>query len=512
MKTRLHFFVCLLLLSASAPASITTAQAAVKVDSMFGDHMVIQCEMAVPVWGTAEAGEKITVKFQGQTKTATANDAGKWMVKLEPMSAAVAADFAVIGSDSEITFTDILVGEVWLGSGQSNMAGGAGGYAKNDEVLAKAIASGPYPKLRLYNGRKWAVADEETIQRFSAIHFSFGRALHMELKRPVGLMYGAVGGTPSGRWLSKEMALADKDLVAQFEANNGYHPSELEAVREKNLAEYEETKKKLEAEGKKAPRFGGPNLLGDLYKSKIEYMVPYAIRGVLWDQGESRTQIPGVDQYTTMHALINGWRHVWGSEFYFLHVQKPSGGSAPFDPTNPVNKGAAAFNPKLPATHTSAATALKYHLDHIKIGTIEKAPLVTAVDLGTGIHPACKSGYGQRACRVALGLVYGYDVAICGPTYKSHKIEGHQIRIRFDHTGNGLTAQHAKEIQGFEIAGTNGKWFWADATIDGDTVIVSSKEVAKPLHVQYAFSNRATYANFYNKDGLPALMFSTTDR
>jgi len=166
-------------------------------------------------------------------------------------------------------------------------------------------------------------------------------------------MYGAVGGTPSGRWLSKEMALADKNLVAQFEAHNGYHPSELESVREKNLAKYNEEKKKLTAAGKKVPRFSGPNLFGDLYKSKIEYMIPYAIRGVLWDQGESRTQIPGVDQFTTMHALINGWRNVWGQHFHFLHVQKPSGGVAPYDPENPINKGATTFNAKLPANHWS---------------------------------------------------------------------------------------------------------------------------------------------------------------
>lgn len=490
--------------------SISPASARVTVDSMFGDHMVLQCEMEVPVWGTASAGEEITVRFLSQTKTAAANKEGKWMVKLDPMSAGVAGDFKVTGADNEVKYSDVLVGEVWLGSGQSNMAGGAGGYAKNDEVLSKAISSGPYPKLRLYNRGKWTIADATTINGFSAIHFSFGYALQQEIRVPVGLMYGAVGGTPSGRWLSKEMALADPGLVAQFKANNGYDPADIESVREKKLAEYNETKKKLAAEGKKAPRFAGPNLFGDLYKNKIEFMAPYAIRGVLWDQGESRTQIPGVDQYTTMHALITGWRRAWGQDFYFLHVQKPSGGIAAFDPQNPVNKGAAAYNPKLPENHVQPAS-LKYQLDHIKIASIEKAPLVTAIDLGTGIHPACKSGYGKRASRVALGLVYKRDVEIYGPIYKSHQTEGDKIRIRFDHVGQGLAIQHATKVIGFEVAGADGEWVWADATIDGDTIVVSSKDVAKPVHVQYAFSNRPAYANLFNKDGLPALTFTTVE-
>jgi sialate O-acetylesterase len=491
--------------------SISTANAAVVVDRMFSDHMVLQREMKVPVWGTADAGEEVTVSFQGQTKTATANDAGKWMVKLDPLKVGDASDLSVSDGSNKVTFSDVLVGEVWVGSGQSNMAGAAGGYAKNDEVLASAMTDGPYPSLRLYNRGGWAVADENSIKGFSAIHFSFGHALHEELQVPVGLMYGAAGGTPSGRWLSKEMAVADKRFVAQFKTNNGYDPSEIESVREKNLAKFNEEKKKLKAEGKKPPRFSGPNLFGDLYKSRIEFMVPYAIRGVLWDQGESKTQIPGVDQYTTMHALITGWRGAWGQDFHFLHVQKPSGGVAPFDPKNPINKGAAAYGAKLPANHFSQPAALKYQLDHIKMRTIANAPLVTAIDLGTGIHPACKSGYGKRACRVALGTAYGQDVEVYGPIYKSHQSEGNKIRVSFDHVGEGLAIKHAETVVGFEVAGADGEWAWADAVIEGDTIVVSSKDVAKPVHVQYAFSNRPSYANLFNKDGLPALTFTTVE-
>ena len=487
----------------------STVNADVVVDKMFSDHMVLQREMKVPVWGTAAVDEKITVTFQAQTITVKADNAGKWIVKLDPLKMGDASDLKVAGAKNEVKFSDVLVGELWIGSGQSNMAGGAGGYAKNDEVLATSMTSGPYPNLRLYHRGTWAIADENTIKTFSAIHFAFGHALHQELNVPVGLMYGAVGGTPSGRWLSPEMALADKNLVSQFKANNGYDPSEMEAVREKQLAKYNEEKKKLIAAGKKPPRYRGPNLFGDLYKSKIEYMVPYAIRGVLWDQGESKTQIPGVDQFTTMNALINGWRNVWGQDFHFLHVQKPSGGVAPYDAANPINKGAAVFNANLPAKHWSEPIALKYQLDHIKIRTIDKAPMVTAVDLGTGIHPACKSGYGKRACRVALGTAYGRDVEVYGPIYKSHQTDGNKIRVTFDHIGQGLTTKHATAVMGFEVAGADGKWAWADAVIEDETIVVSSEEVAEPIHVQYAFSNKPAYANLFNKDGLPALTFTS---
>jgi sialate O-acetylesterase len=152
---------------------------------------------------------------------------------------------------------------------------------------------------------------------------------------------------------------------------------------------------------------------------------------------------------------------------------------------------------------------LKYQLDHIKMSTIQHAPLVTAVDLGLGIHPACKSGYGKRACRVALGTVYGRDLEIYGPIYREHKTEGNKIRVSFDHIGKGLIGKHAETITGFEVAGADGKWAWAEAVIDGETIVVSSKEVSKPVHVQYAFSNRPAFANLYNKDGLPALTFTS---
>ena len=237
------------------------------------------------------------------------------------------------------------------------------------------------------------------------------------------------------------------------------------------------------------------------------------MRGVLWDQGESKTKVPGVaNQVVVMRALISGWRKVWNQgDFPFLHIQKPSGGVAPWNPDNPVNLGAKKFNAQLPRDHLTKPNALAYPLEHIKMGTLPNAPLITALDLGTGVHPANKSGYGQRACRVALGTVYGKQVATCGPVYRSHKIDGAKIRISFDHLGQGLAFRHAKELKGFEIAGEDGIWQWAKAEIDGGSVLLSHPEVLKPKSVQYAFNRDPSYANLYNKDGLPALPFTSVD-
>lgn len=229
-----------------------------------------------------------------------------------------------------------------------------------------------------------------------------------------------------------------------------------------------------------------------------------------WDQGEAKTRLEGVNQFTAMTALITGWREVWGQgEFPFLHVQKPSGGVAPFDPENPINRGAASFAPEYPAKRSPS---LNYNLDHIKMNTIKNAPLVTAVDLGTGIHPANKSGYGARAVQVALGEVYGREIATCGPIYHSHTVDGDKIRVQFEETGEGLTFRHADDLRGFEVSGSDGVWHWAEAKIEiPDTVIVNSPQVAAPVNVRYAFERAPNYSNLYNLDGLPGLMFTTEE-
>ncbi|NQU24893.1 MAG: hypothetical protein HQ567_26720 [Candidatus Nealsonbacteria bacterium] len=482
--------------------------AEVQVNRMFGDQMVLQQAIPVPIWGTAAAAEKVTVTFRDQKQETTADKDGKWMVKLKPLAVGDPGTLTVSGTNS-VTFQDVLVGEVWVGSGQSNMAGGTGGYARRDETLAAMVDAAPYPKLRLYRGG-WKEADADAVNGFSALLFSFGQPLQEKLDVPVGLIVGAVGGTPSGRWLSPGMFEADPGVQALLK-EKGMRVSHEERVKqyEETLAAWQSAVKAAEEAGKQPPRKPrGPVKVGDLYAAHIEPVVPYAIRGVLWDQGESGTAVAEVDQFTMMGALIRGWRNVWGQgEFPFLYVQKPSGGGCAWDKENPVTRMADAFSEQPAATNKDADG--QYRALHIRIMQHPNTAMVTANDLGSGVHPVNKSGYGRRACRVALGLVYDRNVAIYGPLYESHTVEGSKVRIRFGHAGQGLAIKHADKLQGFEIAGEDGVFHWAEAEIDGATVVASSAEVSKPVHVRYAWSRNHTWANLFNKDGLPALTFST---
>jgi len=491
------------------------ASADVKPNKMFSSHMVLQRDMAVPVWGAAAPGEKVTVAFRDQKKETTADKDGAWTVKLDPLKVGEPGALTVTGKNT-VTFEDVLVGEVWVGSGQSNMAGGAGGYAKRDEVLAKMIAGGPYPQLRLYQGA-WNVADPKTSPRFSALCFSFGLPLQKALGVPVGLIVGAVGGTPSGRWLSPEMFAADAACQKAMgdDASREAQKKKYEEALAKWKVEMEKFKAvaaKAKAEGKKPPRGPrkprGPATIGDLYARYMAPVVPYGIRGVLWDQGESGTAVPAVDQFTMMGALIKGWRTTWGQgEFPFLYVQKPSGGGCAWDPeNNAATRMANKFTAQ--PTKPNNVNDGSYRDHHVGIMRHPNTAMVTAVDLGSGVHPVNKSGYGVRASRVAMGFVYGKKVAIYGPLYASHKVEGGKVRIAYSHIGQGLATKYGDGLQGFEVAGKDGKWAWAKAAIDGDTVVVNCDAVPAPTQVRYAWNTRnRAWANLFNKDGLPALTF-----
>lgn len=491
----------------------------VKLPPVFSNHMVLQREVAAPVWGTAAPEEEVTVSIAGQSKTTKADAKGLWRVKLDPLKVGPALSLTVKGKNT-LTLTNVLVGEVWVGSGQSNMDGRAGGYAKGDEGLTKILAGGPYPKLRHINGRSgvWQEATPQTMAGFGAIMLPFGLRLQQELDVPIGLMLGAVGGTPSGYWLTEEMFKADapsQALVAKAAA--AYQPEAAQKKYESDLAAWEKADAAAKAEKKPAPRKPAPpakpgetsgGKIGNLYEANIRGFVGYAMRGVLWDQGESGTAIAGVDQYTLMGALIRGWRKDWAQgEFPFLYVQKPSGGGPAWDPENVVTKQASKFAPLPAAVPADGA----YRETHIHIQSYPKTAMVTATDLGSGVHPTNKSGYAERAARVALAVAYGKPVEYYGPVYASHAVEGGKVRVRFTHVGQGLAFKHSEKLQGFAIAGEDKKWHWATATIDGDAVVLTSEQVAKPIAVRYAWASQHPWANLFNKDGLPAQTFRTDD-
>ena len=503
-----------------SPALLLTAafvaRAEVKLPPVFSDHMVLQREIAAPVWGTASPGEEITVSIAGQSKSTKADDAGKWRVKLDPLKVGDPLTLTVKGKNT-VTINDVLVGEVWVGSGQSNMDGRVNGYAKNDEVLAE-LAAKSFPQIRHINSRgTWQVATPQASGGFGALLYPFGIRLHEELKVPVGMMLGAVGGTPSGYWLSEEMYARDaacKTVADEFAKT--YPLENLQKKYSDEVAAWEKAVEAAKKDGKPAPRKPNPPgkpgetatgaKIGHLFEAHIRGYVGYGIRGVLWDQGESGTAIIGVDQYTLMGALIKGWRQDWGQgEFPFLYIQKPSGNGCAWDTANPVTKNASAFAP-LPA---QVPTDGGYRDLHIRIQRHPNTALVIASDLGSGVHPTNKSGYGTRASRVALGFVYGQKVETQGPLLASHAVEGGKIRLKFTHVGQGLAARHSEKLQGFAIAGEDKKFVWADAVIDGDSVVVSSDKVPQPAAVRYAWANAHPWANLFNKDGLPAQTFRT---
>ena len=491
---------------------VAAAQAEVKLPPVISSHMVLQREQAVPIWGTAAPGEKVTVKFRGQAKEATADDQGKWAVKLDPLTAGGPDVLSV----NNLQLEDVLVGEVWVGSGQSNMQMGVGSYAKGDDPLAK-LAAETYPQLRLMcvGFPTWKPAEPANSQGFSALLFAFGCRLHLALKVPVGLMVGAVGGTPSGFWLSERAYAEDaacKEVVAK--ANQGFNYDAAKARYDEELAKWQKAADDAKAKGQREPRKPDPVLrpgecrgkVGHLYEANIRPLMPFGMKGVLWDQGESGTAIQAVDQYTLMGALIRGWRKEWAQgDFPFIYVQKPSGNGCAWDPKDPVTEKGQPFGP-LPATVPNDGA---YREVHIRIMGYPNTGMAISTDLGPGVHPTQKSGYGARAMQVALGMVYRRPVEYYGPVYQAHAVEDAKVRIRFTHVGKGLAVGRADKLQGFALAGEDRKFVWADAVIDGDSVVVSSAQVPKPVAVRYAWSNNSTWANLFNKDGLPAIPFRT---
>ena len=497
----------------------STPHAEVKLPAIISDHMVLQREMPVPVWGTAAAGEEIAVSIAGQTKKTVAGVDGKWVVRLDPLQVAEGLTITIQGTN-KIEVKDVMVGEVWLGSGQSNMAGPVRSFKSADTGLQQTLAAAPYPKIRLLrSGMKgWVEATPANVDSFSAILFAFGSRLQAELKVPAGLILGAVGGTPSGYWLTEEMYRSDEACQAQVkEFAKTYDFAAAMKTYERYMTAWKAGAEKAKQAGKPAgrepavPKQPGECMgeFGHLYKAHIQAYVPYAIRGVLWDQGEGGTGITGVDQYHAMGALIKGWRKAWQQDFPFVYMQKPSGGGTAWDLTNPTTMNASAFTAptaEVPRDIDGVAREV-----HVKIQQHPQTAMVISTDLGGMTHPTNKSGYAERAKQVALGFVYGRKIEISGPLYASHEIAGGKVRIKFSHVGQGLVARHSDKLQGFMVAGADKKFVWADAVIDGDSVVVSSSAIGAPAAVRYAWSSNSPWANLFNKDGLPAQTFRTDD-
>ncbi len=455
------------------------AQAEVKLHAMFSEGMVLQRNAKVPVWGTADKGEKVTISIQWETtkkkdgkvtkktmeltRETEADKKGRWMVYLNDLPAGGPYKMTVEGSN-KITFNDVLVGEVWICSGQSNMEW----PLNRTRDWQKAAKKAKNPMIRLFRVPKfrsnepreefgkdnrapknlpaeWVKPTPENVPNFSAVGYYFGRDLQKALKVPVGLIQCAWGGTAAEEWTSKD-------------------------VLQKN----------------KFPKRGRQTTL---YNGMLKPIQPYAIRGVIWYQGESNAgNIGSAKQYLQVFsAMIKNWRADWGGEkFPFLFVQL-----APWN------------RPKTPSWAFLRESQLKTSQN------LKNTGMVVITDYGhpTDIHPVDKEPVGSRLALAARGIAYKEPIVYSGPVYDEMKIEGNKIRLFFRHVGSGLKAK-GKELKGFTIAGKDMKFVPANAKIDGRTVVVSSDDVMNPVAVRFGWANYPE-VNFYNAEGLPATPFRT---
>ena len=509
-------------------ACAASARADVKLPAIFSDHMVVQADASVPVWGWAGPGEEVTVSFASQSKTTKAGADGRWRVKLDPMPASDEPHDMLITSSNpksesqtepgrrraaqirNLKCRDVLVGEVWLGSGQSNMA-------LNMEAVKNApgeIAAARFPALRMFRVNSdgaataqedckgsWQICSPATARIFSATAYFFGRELHQTLGVPVGLINSSMGGTRIESWISLEAQQRSPELKAsaeaQAKAEREYNVAAARANFEKNLAKWEQAAAQAKTEGKVAPpaprdptairlRIGGA---GGLFNGKIAPLIPYAIRGVVWYQGEANSAPARAVLYEhQLPALIADWRARWGQEFPFAWVQLPN-----FDGGEIRD---------WPLMREAMLKTLK----------VKNTGMAIAIDVGeaNNIHPTNKQEVGHRLALWALGSVYEKKIpSTCGPLPAGHKIRGSEVVLSFAHADGGLVAKDG-ELKGFVIAGEDKKWVRATAKIEGGNVIVSSPQVPKPAAVRYAWENNPV-CNLYNGVGLPASPFRTDD-
>jgi sialate O-acetylesterase len=508
-----------------------TLSAAVKMPKIFGDNMVLQREMPVPVWGWAEKGEKVTVAFSGQEKTATAGEDGKWMVKLDPLKASSVPQTMTVSS-SEISkspnlqIKNILVGEVWICSGQSNMEWSVGGVLNaKDEIAAatnpiirhiKVQKTQCSRKLDDIDNGVWEVCSPQTAGGFTAVGYFFAKTLVKELDIPVGLIGSNWGGTRIEPWTCPEgfkLFPEFKSIVSQVEKWD----STTEAGRA-NFAEYAEKMKDWTKKAEKAIAvkqavpdlpasplpLPDPQLPTKLYNGMIYPLIPYAIRGAIWYQGESNAG-DGLAYVQKKKALIEGWRQVWKQgDFPFYHVQLANYTTS--DPNRP--EGGDGYSRLREAQLQSLS--------------IKNTGMAVIIDIGEAkdIHPKNKQDVGARLALWALANDYGKKIEFSGPLYKSFKVEGNKIRIEFDHADSGIFVgektglEPVKEIKNgkpgwISIAGEDRKFYFADALIDGKTLVVSSDKVANPAAVRYHFTANPEGLHLYNKEGLPASPFRT---
>jgi sialate O-acetylesterase len=504
---RLHWAIVLVLMAAG------TAAADVKLPALISDNMVLQQGRQMAIWGTADAGEQVTVSLGEQEASATADSNGQWKVELGPLKQGGPLEMTVAGKNT-LTIHNVLVGEVWVASGQSNMEfalwnQGVFGGAKDFE---KEVAAANYPLLRLFIVKRavagkpqsdvigqWVVTSPETAGNFSAVGYFFGRDLHRAMKFPVGMIASSWGGTEAEAWTSDEALEADPDLKVvadSWRQRIAEFPHILEQYGQ-SLTEWEKAAEETEGNGKVAlampatpqdPR-SHPHRDAGLWNGMIAPLTPYTIAGAIWYQGESNADF--AYQYRKVFpTMIQQWRSSWGEgDFPFLFVQL----------ANFISPG------KFP----DAWAVLRESQE--KTLALPKTGMAVTIDIGEShdIHPKNKQEVGRRLALAAEGIAYGRKVEYMGPTFKSLVADKGTLRLRFTHVAGGWVVR-GQSLLGFEIAGQDQQFLPADATVAGNEVVLTSSHVPKPVAARYAWANDPK-CNLYNKVGLPAPPFRTDD-
>jgi sialate O-acetylesterase len=468
--------------------------------------MVLQRDIPIHVWGHAAEGEAVTASFRGSSATTTASDIGRWSLWLPAAGAGGPFELVVRGASNTIRLGDVLVGDVWVASGQSNM-----GFTLNKARNAEAeLAAANHPRIRLVRVKTatsayplddaalqhpWSVCTAQSAADFSAVAYFFGRDLERKLGVPIGLIDASWGGTPAEAWTSLGALASDASLMPVFAqwARRNEDALTIRARRQKELAAYEQAAARARSQGNPLPPFPWrDNDRGEwepaaLFNAMIAPITSVPIRGVIWYQGESNATAERVPLYTRLFStLIQDWRRAWAQGgFPFLFVQLANFRTPP--------------EARWPELRQAQFETL----------AVANTAMAVASDIGESndTHPRNKQEVGRRLALAALALSYGEKLEYSGPLFRQAVREGSALRLRFDHTAGGLLARGGK-LNGFELAAADGAFVPAAARIDGETVMVSAPSVAAPERVRYAWRDDPD-GNLVNGAGLPASPFRT---
>ena len=496
MKKSMYLKIVLSLLLVASFAY--SAAGEVRTPAIFGDHMVIQRDLPVHVWGLAAVGEEVRVSFRGASRTVSADHLGQWQAFL-PAGGPGGPFTLEIAGTNKLSFTDVFVGDVWVASGQSNMEFSMKEVANADTELKNANE----PAIRLFEvkntaadypmtdvaAKPWTLATRESATDFSAVAFLFGREIHADQKIAIGLIEANWGGTPAEAWTSLSTLGADAALMPEFAAFAKI--TEEEGAYQLEKKDQETQIAKAKEEGKPAPQFPWHADLRSwmpsaLYNGMISPLTPFPIRGVIWYQGESNAGPERAPTYNHLfESMIRDWRSQWKiGDFPFLFVQIANWKAGP--------------DSMWPTVRDAQRRTLQ----------LKNTAMAVTIDIGNpdNIHPTNKQDVAHRLALAARVIAYGEMLEFSGPLYRLSSIEGSSLRVAFTH-GAGLVTK-GSELHGFEIAGADHKFVSATATIDHDSVVVSSATVVSPVYVRYGWDSNPD-CNLFNGAGLPTSPFTS---